>query len=335
MRKLLIISLAIIMTLSTSAFTKGKLIKKPVAAPKPAAVASPIKKPAAAVKPEAVAKPAQTVAEGEVIPGTKKRAPYQSAIVIEAETGAVLFRDRENVVAYPASVTKLMTALLVLEDIAEKKYTFQSLAVCSSRAAAESPSKIDIKPGNSISIDDLLYALMIKSANDAAVILAEHSAGSVENFVERMNARAAKLGMRSTRYGSPNGLPPKRGRDGKLLRPFDSSTAADIAILARHLTRHHSALLKYTSVASHTLTVNETPLKIITHNHFLTDRDLRINGIDGLKTGYIDAGGSSIVLTGKRNGHRIIVVVLGSARAKMREEAAGHLMRDALDSYNF
>jgi len=282
-------------------------------------------------------------------PATAPRAPYRGAIAVDAATGRVLFADNEKTTGYPASCTKLMTFLLVLEDLRDGRYKLSDRATASAYAASMEPSKVDIRPGQSMTIEDLLYALMLKSANDGAVMLAEHAAKAhlseqdasgktpeelVAAFVARMNLRAQKLGMASTRYASPNGLPPPRGSK----RGFDVSTAEDLAKLGRTLVAMPEATT-YTSRASHTVTGGSgQPISFQNHNYFVPrNRDPQhlatpIPECDGLKTGYTAASGSSIVLTARRGDRRVIAVVLGSAGRHEREAAAGRILRDALDA---
>ena len=278
-------------------------------------------------------------------------APYRGAIAIDADTGRVLFSDNMRKLAYPASVTKLMTFLLVLEDMQAGLYGPNDRAEASERAASMEPSKVDIRPGQSMTIDDLLLCIMVKSANDAAEVLAEYSAlrhrrrrGApttnvppaelCAEFVERMNRRARELGMRDTRYASPNGLPPPGGSK----RGFDVSTAADLVELGKVVVRMPKAL-SYTKRPWCKVTDGSgKPLLLAAHNYFLPgtkDKDglgAPVPGCDGLKTGYTAASGSSIMLTASRNGRRVIVVVLGSAGRHNREKAAGAILRDALDA---
>ena len=326
---------------------------KPVAAakkaPPPRPVAAKPKPAVAAKKPSAPVPPPQPAA----VAGNGPRAPYRGAIAVDADSGRVLFADHEHTTAYPASVTKLMTFLLVLEDIQAGRYTVQDYAFGSPLAASMEPSKVDIRPGQKMTIHDLLLSIMVKSANDAAEVLAEHAAfirsGGARNtppnptvkpedlrnaFIARMNRRAQELGMTSTRYASPNGLPPPRGSK----RGFDVSTASDLVKLARALVRMPMAL-SYTSRAGCTVTDgNGKPLPLQNHNYFVPKNNdpkrlcTPVEGCDGLKTGYTAVSGSSIVLTARRRGRRVVVVVLGSAGRHEREAAAGRLLRDALDA---
>lgn len=347
---MLMVALAIVVGVSWSAPTRrgmysggaGRHVQTTVRKPAVAA-----KKPEA--KPRVRKTPPQTGKSAPV--GAGPRAPYRGAIAIDADTGRVLFADNETRTGYPASVTKLMTFLLVLEDVQTGKYSLQDRAAASSYAASMEPSKVDLRPGQTMTIEDLLFSIMVKSANDGAVVLAEHAAwirsgGSgpvpadgrsverVESFVARMNRRAQELDMLSTRYYSPNGLPPGL----KEKRGFDVSTAADLAKLGRKIASIPGAL-RYTSVVNRTVRVGEgQPLGLTSHNYFLPgsrDKDglaRPVLGCDGLKTGYTAASGSSIALTASRNGRRVIVIVLGSAGRHEREAAAGRILRDALDA---
>ena len=311
--------------------------------------AAPTKKALPAKKAQPAAKKPEQPASERPAPATAPRAPYRGAIAVDAASGRVLFADNERTTGYPASCTKLMTMLLVLEDLRAGRYALTDRATASEYAASMEPSKVDIRPGQSMTVEDLLYALMLKSANDGAIVLAEHAARSwaggvgtaeetardrVETFVARMNRRAQELGMTDTRYASPNGLPPPRGSK----RGFDVSTAQDLAKLGCRLATMPETF-KYTSRASYTVTGGGgQPISFQNHNYFVP-RNLdpqhlakSIPECDGLKTGYTAASGSSIVLTAMRSGRRVVVVVLGSAGRHEREAAAGRILRDALDA---
>ncbi len=325
---------------------EGATLKRPSA---PAAAEKPRGKASAKarVAPTRKAPPPQTGKPAG--PGMGPLAPYRSAVAIDAASGRVLFADHEDRTSYPASVTKLMTFLLVLEDVQKGVYKLTDRATASRYATTMEPSSVGIKPGESMTIEDLLYSIMIKSANDAAVVLAEHAAWArvgekgpfpveakdhalLDAFIARMNRRAHELGMKDTRYFSPNGLPPGRTES----RGFDTSTASDISKLCRGIVRIPGAL-KYTSCAKRMVKDGSGQLSgLTTHNYFLPgsfDKDgcaRPVEGCDGLKTGYTMASGSSIALTASRRGRRVVVVVLGSAGRHEREAAAGRILRDAL-----
>jgi len=307
------------LTVLLSALAAGSIL---AATPKAAARKA---KPAA----KAVAKPAGPVQTAH------RRDPYVGAISADAKTGQVLFEDAADVEAYPASVTKLMTALLVLEDVKAGKYGFGDRIVATPEAYYSESSWVGIKAGQSMTVDDLLMALLVMSANDAAIMLGVKSAGSLQAFIARMNGRAKELGMTHTVYYNPNGLPPN-GRRRYPWKKFNTTTARDQLKLALEIVKHPQ-IFKYTSSKTATVTDgNGQPLKMMNHNRILRmDKFHLMNpdgteAVDGLKTGYIDAGGSSIVITGRRNGRRAIVVVLGSASSDLREKHASRLLNDAL-----
>lgn len=272
-----------------------------------------------------------------------RRTPYVGAIAVDAATGRVLFERNADVVARPASVTKLMTLLLCIEDMHDLKYDPTTRVTASVRCSREKPSVVGLRPGQSMTVDDLLMSIMVKSANDAAVLLAENSTakragreiqpGDLQAFVMRMNSKAKELGMKNTHYETPNGYPPPPGSK----RPFDTSTCRDLVKLARAVLRYPE-VFRFTKTKLCTVTDGAgNPLKMVNHNNILVKDKQKIlnekgeSEVDGLKTGYIDAGGSSIVLTASRNGKRAIVVVVGSQTSKLRDEHARRLMVDALD----
>ena len=272
-------------------------------------------------------------AAAQPVQSAYRRSPYVGALSANAETGEILFADNADAEAYPASVTKLMTALLVLEDIEAKKYSFDTRVTATAEVYRSEPSVVGLKAGQSMTVDDLLMSLMVKSANDAAIALGVNSAGSLDAFVERMNARAAELGMSHTRYYNPNGLPPKKKYGTKA---FNVTTCRDQLKLARRILSM-PRILRYTSTK-----IGEVEdgygnrLRFVNHNNVLVkDKRKVINpdgseAVDGLKTGYIEAGGASVVLTGRRKGRRAIVIVLGSSSSNERDENAARLLEDAL-----
>lgn len=237
------------------------------------------------------------------------RTPYLGAIVMEEASGRVLFEDNADARGYPASVTKLMTFLVVMERVQAGQLTLATPITVSAEASRTGGSQVYLKQGEVFTVEDLLYALMIQSANDAAVALAVHAAGSKEAFVELMNAKARALGMASTTFHSPHGLPPGKGQS------VDTSTARDLAVLSRALIQHGD-ILRYSSVKVRTLRGNTAaPFEMRNHNHLLG----KLAGCDGLKTGYFSTAGYSLAATVERNGRRIIVVVLGSEASKTRD----------------
>ena len=288
--------------------------------------------------------PAPAPAPG--LPETQfRRTPYVGAIAVDAQTGKVLFERNADTIARPASVTKLMTMLLCLEDMHAMKYDVTTPVVASSRCSQEKPSVVGLRAGQTMTVNDLLLSIMVKSANDAAVLLAENSTaknagrdiepGDLQAFVARMNGKAKQLGMENTHYETPNGYPPKPGSK----RPFDTSTCRDLVKLARAIIRYPE-VFRFTKTKLTTVTDGDgKPLKMVNHNNILVKDKMKIlndkgeSEVDGLKTGYIDAGGSSIILTAKRNGKRVIVVVVGSQTSKLRDTNAREIMMKALDQF--
>lgn len=244
------------------------------------------------------------------------RTPYVGAIVVDAATGRVLFEDRADERGYPASVTKLVTLAVVLDEVAAGRVRLDDRITVSAEVAGIGGSQVYLKQGEVFTVDDLLYALMIASANDAAVALANHAGGTRAAFVAKMNAKAQALGLRHTIFQSPHGLPPGRGQ-----LP-DISTARELAVLARAALQD-PATLRYTSVRVRTLREQSaSPFVMTNHNHLLG----RLAGCDGLKTGYFSAAGSSIAVTAQREGRRVIAVVLGTEGSKARDLKAMELV---------
>ncbi|AOS43899.1 D-alanyl-D-alanine carboxypeptidase DacF precursor [Lacunisphaera limnophila] len=244
------------------------------------------------------------------------RNPYLSAIVTDAATGAVLIEENADARGFPASITKLMTFFVVIDQVESGRIALTDPVTVSAEAARTGGSQVYLKQGEVFTVDDLLHALMIQSANDAAVALATHAAGSREAFVELMNAKARALGMTSTTFHSPHGLPPSKGQSP------DVTTARDLARLSRELIRH-GQVLRYSSIKERAFReVAAEPFIMRNHNGLLT----AFPGCDGLKTGYFSAGGFSLAATAERNGRRLIAVVLGSEQRVVRDVKARELL---------
>jgi D-alanyl-D-alanine carboxypeptidase (penicillin-binding protein 5/6) len=247
---------------------------------------------------------------------------YDGVICVDAATGRVLAEDSADYPGRPASVTKLMTLLLVLEDIESGAIRSDRKVKATREAARTGGSQVWLAEGESFTVDELLHALMLQSANDAAVALAVDRAGSTAAFVARMNERASRLGMAATRFASPNGLTEGAG-------PHDRSTARDLARLCVELVKKPAAL-KYASTRSFMLfRPGGRSIQLTNHNHLLTD----YRGCDGLKTGYTSASNASIATTAVRDGRRVIAIVLGcdspagaKPEQRIRDQLAGELM---------
>ena len=246
-------------------------------------------------------------------------------ICVDASTGAVLSQKLADFPADPASVTKLMTFLLVLEDLRDGRTTLRSRVGVTKEAAATGGSQVWLAVGETFTVEDMLYALMLQSANDVAVALAVDRAGSTAAFVARMNRRAAELGMTRTRFVTPNGLTYGKG-------PHDITTARDLAKLSVVLCGMPEAL-RFTSAKRYLLRRPLKPMEVVNHNHLLDS----FPGCDGLKTGWTEAADASIVTTAKAGEHRVIAVVLGcqsplgaKAEQRLRDQLAADLMKAGL-----
>jgi len=254
-----------------------------------------------------------SVAESDARVSKMSRSPYVGAIVVDGETGEVLFEDGADRKTYPASVVKMMDLLLVLEAVERGEVAPDDAVRVTAEAARTGGSQVYLKEHEVLVVEDLLYALMIQSANDAAMALAIHIAGSRDGFVSRMNARAQELAMTATRFTSPHGLPPSAGQDP------DMTTARDIAKLARALLGRPGAI-RYTSTKTYAIRSGQFVMR--SHNSLLES----FPGCDGLKTGYFSAAGFSIAATASRGGKRMIAVVLGSESSKLRDQKTRDLL---------
>jgi D-alanyl-D-alanine carboxypeptidase (penicillin-binding protein 5/6) len=241
--------------------------------------------------------------------------PYASAIVMDAATGEPLFIKDATKTVYPASVLKLMDLYVIMDLVQQGKLRLTDVVTASVEAYKMGGSQVYLDVGEQFTVDELLYALMIQSANDAAVALAEHIAGSKEGFVRLMNEKARALGMKNTAFHSVHGLPPAAGQQP------DVTTARDMAILCRALLKFPDAL-KYTSARERGF--RNDSFKMQTHNNLLT----RVRGCDGFKTGYYKLAGYSIAATAERDGRRVIAVVMGSETKQARDNAAAKLIEE-------
>ena len=236
-----------------------------------------------------------------------------SAVLIDAESGATLFAKEPHQRRPPASVLKMMVALIVLDQVQAGTRTLDEPVKTSRRAEAMGGSQVYLKQGEVFSLEDMLKAVMIGSANDAAVAVAEHVAGSVEGFVDLMNAKAEALGMKDTRFVTPHGLPPGRDQDA------DVSSAHDMALLARTLVRYPRAL-QWTSTKE--APFREGKFILRNPNHLLG----AFAGLDGLKTGHYKEAGYNLTATAERDGLRLVAVVMGAPNGKTRFAEAARLL---------
>ena len=220
----------------------------------------------------------------------------------------VLYAEDYDNQWHPASLTKIMTAYVVFEALKEGKITLDSKIGCSELAHGQPPSKVGLPVGAEMTVETALQALIVKSANDVAVMLAEGVAGSQEAFVARMNATAARLGMTRTRFVNANGLPAAE----------QVTTARDLAKLAHAVIRDYPEHARLWSMVD----VRVGKRRLRTHNGLLTNYD----GADGLKTGFICDSGFNVVATATREGRKLIAVVLGEPTGRERTVRAASLL---------
>jgi D-alanyl-D-alanine carboxypeptidase len=244
------------------------------------------------------------------------RPAYVGAIVTEAESGRVLFEDSADTANPPASMTKLMTFAVLQDKLADGSLKLDT-PVTVGREEAKFAMKSDstavwLKEKETFPVEELIYAMMIQSANDAALVLARAAAGSPEAFVELMNAKARALGMTRTTFRTPHGL--SKGRVDP--STTDLTTPRDYAILSRHLVLH-TDVLKYTSIKTRQFGAGQRTQLVAMRNH--NNLLGKFAGLDGLKTGFTGGAGYCLAATAERNGRRIIVVVMGSPDSKGRD----------------
>ena len=243
-------------------------------------------------------------------------AQAEALLVVEVDSGKVLQAENATYPWYPASVTKIMTAYVVLKAVKEGKINLDSLVTVSPIAAAQAPSKMGFKAGTQITVENALTMMMVKSANDIAVVLAEGIGGSVDGFSDMMNANAARLGMTQTHYVNPNGLP----ADGHV------TSARDLAILARAVIHDLPEYEYFVHIPSMKFG------KRVTQN--FNKLIGRFPGADGMKTGFICASGYNLVATATRNGKRLVAVVLGSTSGSARAVKAAQLLERGFANNN-
>lgn len=239
-----------------------------------------------------------------------------SAVLMEASTGKVLFEKNSYEVRACASITKVMTLLLVMEAIDQGRMSLTDTITASEHASSMGGSDIWLEPGEIMSADDMVKATVVASANDAAVALAEHLEGTEEAFVQKMNQRAAELGMKDTVFKNCNGL----DEEGHV------TSAYDVALMSRELIKHEK-IFDYTTIWMDTLREGKT--QIVNTNKLLKS----YNGITGLKTGTTGGAGSCITATAQRDGLSLIGVVLGSATGKERFTDAAALLDYGFSNY--
>jgi D-alanyl-D-alanine carboxypeptidase len=226
----------------------------------------------------------------------------------------VLHSDHATYPWYPASVTKLMTAYVTLQAVKDRRVSLDSLFTVSPNAVAQQPSKMGFQAGTQVTVDNALKMLMVKSANDMAVVLAEGVSGSIENFAGEMNRAASRLGMVQSHFVNPNGLPDDE----------QMTSARDLGILARALIKEFPEYGYYWNISA--IKFGQRTMR--NYNSLIA----RYPGADGMKTGFICASGFNLVATATRGNRRLIAVVLGAPSSAVRAVKAAQLLESGFNS---
>jgi len=237
--------------------------------------------------------------------------PPYSAIVVDANSGKTLHEASADGLRHPASLTKIMTLYLLFERLESGKMKLNSSMPVSERASVQAPTKLGLRPGQNLEVEDAIRGLVTKSANDAAVVVAEAIAGTEDDFAALMTSKARALGMNRTTYRNASGLP----NDEQV------TTARDQALLGRAIQERFPRYYRYFSTPSFTYRGES----MRNHNRLLG----RVEGVDGIKTGYTRASGFNLVTSVKRDNRHIVAVVLGGSSASSRDAR----MRDLIASY--
>lgn len=236
-----------------------------------------------------------------------------SAIVVDANSGRALYSRSEHELRHPASVTKVMTLFLLFEQLEKGRLRLDSPLMISQHAAAQAPSKLGLRPGQTISVDNAIKAVVTKSANDIACAIAENVAGDEHSFAQMMTRKAHALGMRNTNYENASGLPD----------PNQVTTAYDLALLGRAIQERFPRYYRYFSTPS--FAYNGALHR--NHNHLLG----QVEGMDGIKTGYTRASGFNLLTSVRRRGHHIVAVVMGGKTAYTRDRIMAGLIEENID----
>lgn len=244
---------------------------------------------------------------------------YAGAITVDADSGRVLFEDNADEQSPPASMTKLMTFAVLHDKFADGSLKLDTPVVVTAADARIGGTQVWLKEKETFPVEELIYAMMIQSANDAAHALARTAAGSPEAFVELMNAKARALGMAHTTFRTPHGLPPanRRAAEGDLTTPRDFAKLCRYLLLETNVTQ-------YTAVRTRPFGSSRPagPVVMNNHNHLLG----KIAGMDGLKTGFTNGAGFCLSATAERHGRRVVAVLMGGADSKARDFKVAELI---------
>ncbi|MDE5977290.1 MAG: D-alanyl-D-alanine carboxypeptidase [Turicibacter sp.] len=244
----------------------------------------------------------------------------KAAILIEAETGEILYEKNSNEQLAPASMTKMMSMYLILEAINNGVMQWDEVIRVSEYAASLGGSQIFLKPGEEMTVRDLFKSIAIASANDAVTALAERVAGTEEAFVEKMNEKAKELGMNNTVFKNPTGLT----EEGHL------TTAYDMSIIGRHLVQDYPEIFEFSGLYEDYIRQDtESPFWLVNTNKLLK----YVAGVDGLKTGYTQEAGYCLTATASREDMRVVAVVMGGSKSDIRNQEVTRLIEYAYEQY--
>ncbi|QEL82892.1 D-alanyl-D-alanine carboxypeptidase (plasmid) [Bacillus sp. JAS24-2] len=244
----------------------------------------------------------------------------KAAIIIDASNGEVIYQNNANEPLAPASMSKMMTAYLLLENINKGKVHWKDPVKISAKSAQTEGSRIPVKTNDTLTVTDLFHALMIRSANNSAVALAEHMAKTEQDFVQIMNQKAKELGLSDkTKFANASGLQEPDGSETKM-------SAADVAKLAYHLIKDYPEILEVTHLRQTHLTFKNIPVTSTDEMLNTANKALYIEGMDGLKTGFTDSAGYCFTGTAKQGNKRIITVVMGTKSQTKRFTETHKLM---------
>jgi D-alanyl-D-alanine carboxypeptidase (penicillin-binding protein 5/6) len=246
--------------------------------------------------------------------------PYVAAILMEPKTGQILFEQDSHKPWPPASLTKMMLMLLVMEKVKQGSLSLSDPIEVSARASKMGGSQVYLKQGEKFPLEDMMKAIAVHSANDASEAVAEKIAGDADAFVVIMNQRAQELGLKDTKYYNAHGLPPEKGQQS------DVTSAYDTALLARELVKHPE-ILKWSSIVKEAFRDGKFVLE--NTNHLIG----KFPGADGLKTGSYHEAGFNLAATAERDGMRLISVTLGSPTNKIRFREGAKLLTSGFSEY--
>ena len=249
------------------------------------------------------------------------RTHYKAALLADAESGRILHHVRMHKKKYPASLVKMMVALIALEEIESGQISLQDSVKISRWASKIGGHQVYLKQGEIFYFSELMKAIVISSANDASVAVAELVLGSTKVFIKRMNTRALEIGMKNTSFYSVHGLPPGRGQK------LDVSSAYDLYLLALELLKHPQ-YLRWSSTRLDTFRNGKFQLLNTNHRMIKSYR-----GMEGMKTGYHRRAGFNLVSSAMRGGQRYISIVLGAKNSRMRSKTTRHLLDYGFDNF--